>query len=173
MFGVAHHAIMIPWRVEQPMLEEHGYGILSVGFCVNGFVPEDMSGPSLWQRDSILKGYILQPSHTVQNVKMEGRGGVRGVQLGSLVWPLGLHHKGSTPGFSVWSLITHTTGPFVVACVPSTACCRACFKCSLCVTAAKEQRRSVRAVRRSAAAAKNTTWRESHVGAKRFHSKLS
>jgi len=88
-------------------------------------------------------------------------GGVRGVQLGSLVWPLGLHHKGSMPGLAVWSLITHTqtTGPFVVACVPATACCRACFKCSLCVTAPKEQRRSVRAARRSAAV-KNTTWRE-------------
>ena len=89
-----------------------------------------------------------------------GGGGVSGAQLGSLVWPLGFHHKGSMPGSSVWSLITHTTGPFVVACVPSTACCRACFKCSLCVTALKEQRRSVRAVCRSAAA-KNTTWRES------------
>lgn len=63
---------------------------------------------------------------------------------------------------------THTTGPFVVACVLSTAC----FKCSLCVTVPKEQRRSVRAARRSAAA-KNMMWRESHVGAKRFHSKLS
>lgn len=104
---------------------------------------------------------------------MESGGGVSGAQLGSPVWPLGLHHEGSMPGFSVWSLITHTTGPLVVACVPSTACCKACFKCSLCVTALKEQRRSVRAVCRSAAAAKNTTWRESHVGAKRFHSKLS
>lgn len=60
-------------------------------------------------------------------------GGVGGAQLGSHVWPLGLHHEGSMPGFSVWSLITYTTGPLVVACVPSTACCKACFKCSLCV----------------------------------------
>lgn len=60
-------------------------------------------------------------------------GGVGGAQLGSHVWPQGLHHEGSMPGFSVWSLITYTTEPLVVACVPSTACCKACFKCSLCV----------------------------------------
>lgn len=85
--------------------------------------------------------------------------------------------RAPSQGVNAWFLclvthLAHTTGPFVVACVPSTACCRACFKCSLCVTALKEQRRSVRAVCRSAAA-KNTTRGESHVGAKRFHSKLS
>lgn len=109
--------------------------------------------------------------YTLHSVKMEG-GGVIGAQLGSLVWPPGLHHEGSMPGFSVWSLITHTTGPLVVACVPLAACCKACFQCSLCVSALEEQRRSVRAACRSAAA-KNTAWREGHVGAKRFHSKLS
>lgn len=82
------------------------------------------------------------------------------------------------PGFSVWTVIAHTntyartTGPFVVACVPLTAFCSASFKSSLCVTELKEQRHSVSAARRSAAA-KNTTWRESHVGAERFHSVLS
>lgn len=83
---------------------------------------------------------------------------------------------GSMPGFSVWSLAAHTksyahtTGAFVVACVPLTAFSCACFKCSLCVTTQGEQRRSVSAARRSAAV-KNTTWRESHAGTERFHSK--
>ena len=81
-----------------------------------------------------------------------GEGGRRGAAGRPCLAPGGY----ITTGVSAWflCLVTHrtrTTGPLVEARVPSAACCRACLKCDLCVSALREQRRSVRAPRRSAA----------------------
>lgn len=87
--------------------------------------------------------------------------GVSEVQLGGLVWPLGLHHEGVSAWFLC--LVTHrarTTGPLVAARLPSAACCKACLKCGLCVSALREQRRSVGALCRSAARDKHGTERK-------------
>lgn len=170
-FGVADRAIIMPRIVEQHMFEQHVQRLWCFSFYVRrGLTLRTWQGEFMTIR--LFKLLNFTASKYNSEWKLEGERGFSGAQLGSLVWPLGLHHEGSMPGFSVWSLITDTTGPLVVACVPSAACCKACLKCSLCMAALKEQRCSVRAVC-CWAAAKNTTWRESHVEAKRFHSKIS
>lgn len=86
----------------------------------------------------LYKGLNFTGGFTVQSIKMEN-GMVGWGQWGTAGQP-SMAPRAITRGQCLVSLAghssntqTHTTGPFVVACVLSTAC----FKCSLCVTVPK------------------------------------
>lgn len=118
-----------------------------------------------------LKQALLNTVQSVRNGSSGGGGGgSTGRSWAALSGPPGLHHEGSMPGFSVWSLIAHAQRDRLLRrAFRQRRAAKQASNAAFVSRRSGEQRRSVGAACRSAAAT-NTARRESRAGAKRFHS---